>query len=245
MVELETFKRSADTFQKPERDEYHHYFNGANFLMYSLTEMAAKKAGNDELAASAHQKYEMAVGRLQAAAELEINPVYRDGKLAEVKIRVNNKRAGHNLPTSLTNIRQMWLEVTAKDSSGKVIMSSGQVDAKGKLPDGTRRFNSDGMDDNMHFAIDPWEIVSFSKHDTIPPKGYREVYYGLTSNGDSPVTLNVKLRFRQASQKVAEKLLTHVPDDMHLDVIYGIKEVPPVPIIDMIDTTVTIDAKKK
>jgi len=245
MVELETFKRSADTFQKPERDEYHHYFNGANFLMYSLTEMAAKKAGNDELAASAHQKYEMAVGRLQAAAELEINPVYRDGKLAEVKIRVNNKRAGHNLPTSLTNIRQMWLEVTAKDSSGKVIMSSGQVDAKGKLPDGTRRFNSDGMDDNMHFAIDPWEIVSFSKHDTIPPKGYREVYYGLTSNGDSPVTLNVKLRFRQASQKVAEKLLSHVPDDMHLDVIYGIKEVPPVPIIDMIDTTVTIDAKKK
>jgi len=244
MVELETFKRSADTFQKPVRDEYHHYFNGANFLMYSLTEMAAKKVGDEELAISAHQKYEMAVGRLQAAAELDIDPVYRVGKLAEVKVRVNNRRAGHNLPTSLTNIRQMWLEMTATDASGKVIMSSGQVDSKGELPEGTRRFNSDGMGENMHFAIDPWEIISFSKHDTIPPKGYREVYYGLSSDDDGPITLNVKLRFRQATQKVAEKLLSHVPDDMHLDAIYGIKEVPPVPIIDMIDTTLNINTKK-
>ncbi|MEA3467651.1 MAG: cytochrome c family protein [Thermodesulfobacteriota bacterium] len=243
MVELETFKRSADTFQKPVRDEYHHYFNGANFLMYSLTEMAAKKAGDEELASSAHQKYEMAVGRLQAAAELDITPVYRNGKLAEVKVRVNNRRAGHNLPTSLTNIRQMWLEVTATDASGKVLMSSGKVDSKGKLPEETRRFNSDGMGDDMHFAIDPWEIISFSKHDTIPPKGYREVHYGLTSDSDDPVTLNVKLRFRQASQKVAEKLLSHLPDDMHLDAIYGIKKIPAVPIINMIDTTMTINPK--
>ncbi len=240
MVELETFKRSADTFQKPVREEYHHYFNGANFLMYALTEMAAKKAGDEELAVSAHQKYEMAVGRLQAAAELDIDPIYRNGKLAEVKVRVNNRRAGHNLPTSLTNIRQMWLEVTATDAAGKIIMSSGQVDAKGKLPEGTRRFNSDGMGENMHFAIDPWEIISFSKHDTIPPKGYREVHYGLSSDSVEPVTLNVKLRFRQANQKVAEKLLSHVPDDMHLDAIYGIKEVPPVPIVDMIDKTIEL-----
>jgi len=138
----------------------------------------------------------------------------------------------------------MWLEMTATDASGKVIMSSGQVDSKGELPEGTRRFNSDGMGENMHFAIDPWEIISFSKHDTIPPKGYREVYYGLSSDDDGPITLNVKLRFRQATQKVAEKLLSHVPDDMHLDAIYGIKEVPPVPIIDMIDTTLNINTKK-
>lgn len=241
MVELETFKRSADTFTKPSRDEYRHYFNGANFLLYSLTEMAAKKAGDDELAASARQKYEMAVGRLQAAAELEVTPVYREGSLAEVKVRVINKRAGHGLPTSLTNIRQMWLEVTATDAAGKVLMSSGMVDAKGVLPEGTRLFNSDGMGDNLHFAINPWEIISFSRHDTIPPKGFREVYYGLHGEGDGPITLNVKLRFRQANQKIAEKLLSHVPDDMHLDAIYGIKEVPAVPIIDMIEKTVTIN----
>lgn len=242
MVELEIFKRSADTFQKPARDEYHHYFNGANFLLYSLAEMAAKKAGDEELADSAHQKYEMAVGRLQAAAELDIDPIYRNGKLAEIKVRVNNKRAGHKLPTSLTTVRQMWLEVTATNASGTILMSSGKIDSKRALPEETRRFNTDGMDENMHFTMAPWEIITFSKHDTIPPKGYREVYYGLSSDSSEPITLNVKLRFRQAAQKIAAKLLSHVPDDMHLDAIYGIKEVPAVPIVDMVDKTMTINS---
>lgn len=97
------------------------------------------------------------------------------------------------------------------------------------------------MGDNMHFALDPWEIVSFSRHDTIPPKGYREVYYGINASDQGPLTLTVKLRFRQATQKVAEKLLSHVPDDIHLDAIYGIKEIPAVPIIDMVKKTVTIN----
>lgn len=243
MVELDTFKQSADTFAKPESGNYHHYFNGANFLMYTLTEMAAIKAGDEELATSAQQKYQMAVGRLQAAASLEVKPVYRDGNLAEIKVRVNNLRAGHNLPTSLNNIRQMWLEVTATDASGKVIMTSGHLNDKGLLADNTRLFNTDGMGDAMHFALDPWEIVTFSRDTTIPPKGYRDVFYGLTGV-DGPIALEVKLRFRQANQKVAEKLLGHLPDDMHLEAIYGITEVPPVPVIDMATETLTIPAKR-
>ena len=244
MVELDTFKRSADTFKRPSREEYHHYFNGANFLLYHLTSLAAQKAGDEELAASAKEKFAMAVGRLQAAATVDVTPVYQQGKLAELKVRVHNRRAGHNLPTSLTNIRQMWLEVEARDQSGKVVMTSGKVDKKGKLPDNTRLFNSDGMGENLHFALDPWEIVSFSRHDTIPPKGYRDVYYGLAGTENGPYTIDVKLRFRQATQKVAEKLLSHVPDDMHLEAIYGIKEVPAVPIIDMVSTTLTVPDRK-
>ena len=238
MVELETFLKSADSFQKPEREDYRHYFNGANFLVYHLAGLAAKKAGDDELAENVQQKFDMAVGRLQAAAELEVSPIYRNGRLAELKVRVHNRRAGHNLPTSLTNVRQMWLEVTATDKQGRVVLSSGQVNSKGLLPDETRRFNSDGMGEGLHFAIDPWQVVAFSRHDTIPPKGYREVYYGLTS--DEELTVNVKLRFRQANQKVAEKLLSHVPDDMHLEAIYGITEVPAVPIVDMVDQTLVV-----
>ena len=241
MVELETFIRSADKLQRPTREEYRHYFNGANFLVYHLSGLAAKKSGDEDLAGNLQQKYEMAVARLQAAAELDVTPLYEQGKLQEIKIRIKNKRAGHNLPTSLTNIRQMWLEVTAVDATGKVVMSSGHLDAKGELPENTRIFNSDGMGDNMHFALNPWEIVSFSRHDTIPPKGYRDVYYGVTPQDTSPLTLTVKLRFRQATQKVAEKLLGHLPDDMHLDAIYGISEVPAVPIIDMVKTTITIN----
>jgi hypothetical protein len=134
MVDIDAFKRAADNFKKPDRKEYRHYFNGANYLLQYLAAGAMKKAGKPEVAENIMEKYEMAVTRLKSAADLEINPVYRDGKLAEVRVRVKNIRAGHNLPTSLTNVRQMWLEVTAKDEKGNVVYSSGTIGADGKLP---------------------------------------------------------------------------------------------------------------
>lgn len=241
MVEIDTFKQAADTFVRPQRGDYHHYFNGANFLLYHLAELAAVKAGNADLAANAHAKFEMAVARLQAAADLEVTPIYRQDKLAEIKVRVKNIRAGHNLPTSLTNIRQMWLEVTARDSSGAVLMSSGSMDSQGKLSQDIRMFNSEGQHEGLHFAIDPWEIESFTRHDTIPPKGYKDVFYGLAAPKGMPITIEVKLRYRQADQKVAEKLLGLVPEDIHLEAIYGIKEVPVLPVVDMVSKSMTIN----
>lgn len=241
MVEIDTFKRSADKMTRPERDEYRHYFNGANFLLYHLTELAAKKAGDEELAANANNKFQMAVARLQSAADLEVSPIYRNNRLAEIRVRIKNIRAGHNLPTSLTNVRQMWLEVTAKDQNGKTIMTTGSLDSKGKLPADIRLFNSDGQDHDLKFAIDPWLVESFSRHDTIPPKGYRDVHYGLDTDKGNPVAVEVKLRYRQADQKVAEKLLASVPDDIHLDAIYGITNVPVLPVIDMVHKTIIIN----
>ncbi len=245
MVDIDTFLRTADEFRKPQRQEYQHYFNGANYLLYYLTSAAAEKAGNQELAANVMQKYEMAIKRLQAAADLEISPIYRDGDLAEIKVRVKNIRAGHNLPTSLTNIRQMWLEITATDDKGNVIMSSGAIDAAGQLPENARVFNSDGMGKDFHFAVDPWVITAFSRHDTIPPKGYKDVYYGLTSAPETDkVHIEAKLRFRQADQKIAEKLLSHVPEDMDLQAIYGLTEVPPLPVVDMVTKKANLNPRQ-
>jgi hypothetical protein len=241
MVETATFIRSADEYWKPARHEYRHYFNGANYLLYSLATAAANKKGDQELAANLHKKYTMAVARLQAAADLEVSPVYRHGKLAEIKVRVKNIRAGHNLPTSLTNVRQMWLEIKAMDENGKVLFTSGTFDENGRLPENTRLFNSDGMDDNFHFALDPWAVTAFSRHETIPPKGYKDVYYGLTVPDDIPVlTVKVKLRYRQADQKVAAAILANVPKDMDLEQIYGWTKVPAMPVVDMAVREVTI-----
>lgn len=235
MVEIDTFLRTADKFTKPQRGEYHHYFNGANYLLYYLARAAATKGGDQEMADIQGKKYEMAVARLKSAADLEIAPVYTGGRLSEVRVRVKNMRAGHNLPTSLTNVRQMWLEVTAKDEKGKVLMTSGYLTPKGELPENTRNFNSDGAGDNFHFAIDPWIITSFSRHDTIPPRGYRDAYYGMpTPLKAERVTLEAKLRYRQAPQGVAEALLAAVPKDIDLQAIYGIKEVPQLPVVNMV-----------
>jgi len=244
MVDLDTFKRTANEFRKPQRGEYLHFFNGANYLLYHLAAGAAEKAGDHEKARIIKRKYEMAVKRLQSAAGLEVAPLYRDGALSEIRIRVKNERAGHNLPTSLTNVRQMWLEVTAKDTAGRVLMTSGAIYEKGLLQDNTRVFNSDGMGKDFHFAIDPWVVIAFSRHDTIPPKGYRDVYYGITvQQGVEAVIIEAKLRYRQADQSVAEALLGAVPKDMDLAALYGLKEVPSLPIVDMVSEQRTFSVK--
>ncbi len=235
MVATETFVKVADTMQKPERKDYRHYFNGANYLLYYLGSQASLKAGDKQQAERLMAQYDMAVKRLQKAAELEIEPVYRKGALAEVRVRVKNMRAGHNLPTSLTNIRQMWLEVIARDDKGEVVLSTGAVGVDGTLGEDARLFNSDGMGADMHFAVDPWVITAFSRHETIPPKGYRDVHYGISApKGSSRITIEARLRYRQADQKIAEALLKAVPKDIDLARDYGLEKVPTLPVVDMV-----------
>jgi hypothetical protein len=235
MVGHDTFVKAADSMTKPQRKEYRHYFNGANYLLYFLAAEAAKKSGDKEQAKRLLNQYEMAVKRLQKAAELEITPDYRSGRLTEVKVRVKNIRAGHNLPTSLTNVRQMWLEVRATDEKGKVVIASGSLNKDGSLPSNVRKFNSDGMGSDMHFAIDPWVVTAFSSYETIPPKGYKDAWFGVqVPKGGKQVTIEVKLRYRQADQQVAEKLLKAVPDDINLARDYGVTQIPVLPVVDMV-----------
>lgn len=235
MVDSKTFIEVADTFRKPAREEYRHYFNGANYLLSYLGASAAKIAGDQKLAKNLMLQYEMAIERLKSAADIELTPIYRGGDLAEIRVRVKNLRAGHNLPTSLTNVRQMWLELVAKDEAGKVILSTGAVTADGTLPEDARIFNSDGMGKDFHFAVHPWVVTSFSRHDTIPAKGYKDVHYGVTApQGGKSLALEVRLRYRQADQKIAEALLAAVPKDIDLKASYGLEKIPQLPIVDMV-----------
>ncbi|CAK8719788.1 Truncated hemoglobin YjbI [Candidatus Electrothrix laxa] len=244
MVDIETFKRSADDFIKPKRSEYHHYFNGANFLMYFLGELKAKKEGDEKLAANLRNKYQMAVERLQAAAEIEIDPMYNEkGDLYKIRVRVHNRRAGHSLPTSLTAVREMWLEVKITDENGKELIKSGYLDENGELDGNTHIFNSEGMDMHQTFQVDPWKVVSFAKNNLIPAKGYSDIVYTILYPPGKGHKLDVhaKLRFRQAGQALAEKLLTNLPDGVDLTEWYGLTEIPAVPVVDMTEQNVTIE----
>jgi hypothetical protein len=245
MVDTETFLRTADTFKKPLRSEYHHFFSGANYLLLHLAEAAAKKAGDEKLAAGIHRKYDMAVAKLKAAADLELFPVYRNGLLAEVKVRVKNVRAGHNLPTSLTNIREMWLEVSAKDAGGNLVLSNGGLDGSGTLLSDSRVFNSTGMGKDFHFEIHPWIVTAFSRHETIPPRGYKDVYFGVSQpKQQGSVTIEARLQYRQADQKIAGKLLHAVPQDIDIEKIYGLKEVPALPVVEMAMKKATFNSRQ-
>ncbi len=245
MVDTAAFLKSADSFKKPERSEYRHYFSGVNYLLTYLSAQAATIAGDKEQAARAMKQYDMAVKRLQSAAGVEIIPIYRAGQLQELKVKVSNLRAGHNLPTSLSNIRQMWLEITARDQNGTAVMSSGTMGKDGALTPETRIFNSDGMGSDFHFSAHPWEITAFSRHETIPPRGFKEVYYGVAvPKGVTVLTVDARLRYRSADQKIAEALLAAVPEDIDLVKEYGLTSVPPLPVVDMVSTQLKVPLRK-
>jgi cytochrome c554/c'-like protein len=245
MVDIATFRRTADSFTRPRREEYRHYFNGPNFLLYSVEEAAARKAGDQDLATSLRKQYEMAIERLRSSADLEIAPVYQARRLAEVKVRVRNIRAGHNLPTHLTNIRQMWLEVTALDKKGKVLMVSGHIDEQGKLGPETRMFGSEGQDAQRQPAVDPWAVRSLARIDSIPSQGFRDVYYGIpASDGEGAITFEVRLRYRQASQELAKDILAALPADIDLEAVYGIKEIPNLPVVDMVGKKAVFESRR-
>ena len=140
----------------------------------------------------------------------------------------------------------MWLEITAKDDKGRILMSSGTIDPKGHLPDETRMFNSEGMGKDFHFAVDPWAVTAFTRHDTIPPRGYKDAWFGVSApKRPGTVTVEAKLRYRQADQKIARKVLREVPEDISLENVYGVSSMTALPVVDMVVKKASFKSREK
>ncbi len=207
MVPVEVAVQTAKTLKKPtklpgkpcitgpNRDFVHsHDFVGGNAVIPAL--MGSKKHSD------------MAIKRLQNAAELAVN--FKKGKdaLAELEVKVINETAGHNLPTSLTEVREMWLEVVIKDKKGNIVYEAGRLDKEGNIPDGTEIFNAYSVDAEGRHTIKPWEIARFEYNNTIPPKGYKKVKYNfIIPKNQKELDIQVKLNYRSYPQKVANLLL--------------------------------------
>ncbi|MEI6128424.1 MAG: multiheme c-type cytochrome, partial [Pseudomonadota bacterium] len=144
----------------PKRDNmFTHEFVGANFTVPAL--LGDKKHA------------ELAERRLKSAAELEISSPqsFTSGANASIAVKVTNVAAGHNLPTSLTEVRQMWLDIKVTDAAGKELFRSGALDAQGNLSEDAKIFNAHAVDKNGQYTVKPWEMVRFESNKTIPPKG--------------------------------------------------------------------------
>ena len=194
----------------PRRDNmFTHEFVGANFTVTALL-------GHPEHAGIAEK-------RLKSAAELAVQapPAAGPGEPVTVSVTIKNIAAGHNLPTSLTEVRQMWLDVTATDAAGKELFRSGELDDRGNIPKGTLIYNASAVDKDGHHTVKPWEIVRFEYNRTIPPKGsaVEKFTFSVPPGTAGPVTVLAVLRYRSYPQKVANLLLG--------------KDAPVLPVVDM------------
>lgn len=104
----------------PDRDHVaDHFFVGPNIVF-------ADEPGAEELR-------ELSLALLRKAASLEITgATLADGRLV-VNIDVTNKGAGHSIPSGITELRQVWLEVIVTGPDGNTVMHAGALDDAGEI----------------------------------------------------------------------------------------------------------------
>jgi hypothetical protein len=169
---------------------YTHYFTGSNTLIPG-------QFGFKE-------QITMAEERLKNAATVSIGDALKGGKL---QVTVTNSGAGHSLPTGLSHVRQMWLEVTVSDRNGSVLYHSGGLDVKGRLESGALLYNTvfgDGKGKPVMNVARAREILKDKRIE--PLKSSRELFQ-LPLIKDQQVTVDVKLWYRLVSQELADAVL--------------------------------------
>ena len=132
---------------------------------------------------------------LQAAAEvaLDLPAVVAPGAGQDALVTVTNVGAGHYLPTGLTEVRQMWLEVTAQEGDGEP-----EVIAE-------RRFVTILQDDAGNAPVELWEATSIKSDDRIPPQeSVTETVAVEVPAEDSALTIKAELKYQSLPDEFAE-----------------------------------------
>jgi hypothetical protein len=182
----------------PERPHlWTHYFVGANAIVTKLL-------GSDMHA-------QMAIERLRNAADLELikNDVYKKNSLSHIQVKVINSGAGHYLPTGITQVRQMWLDVSITDASGKSLLRSGGLDKAGNIDKNAVKYYTQLGNEKGQPVLNVALADRILYDYRIPPKGYVIEKYTFYMPDDviSPIKVDISLKYRSASQGLAETLL--------------------------------------
>ncbi len=155
---------------------------------------------------------------LASAGEIELSAgdAVSAGALLNVNATVRNLIDAHNLPTGATFNRQVWIALTATDAAGTVLFETGHLDANGDL----RTWGSDEPDSDAHLTTFqsgftdadgnrtpfPWRAVE-NVSNSIAPLTERSTTFPIpTAGAVGPITIDAKLRFRQAPPFVARAL---------------------------------------
>ena len=124
-----------DIVNKPEK--YSHNFWGGNHVLQdtSLKETLLFLRGGVLPGVTVKEYFKLIDKQkpitenfLRAAAKVEILSQDIKNNTLEVKVKVSNVGAGHNLPTGVVDQKHMWLELKITDLKGNVIYDNGKTD---------------------------------------------------------------------------------------------------------------------
>ncbi|MBF0573278.1 MAG: cytochrome c554 family protein [Desulfamplus sp.] len=146
-----------------ERDHiFTHYFVGGNMTIPAQSKEISKMA-EERLKHSVDIKIDSQVEVKQQHKADGKNIKSQNSEENRIIIRITNNGAGHEIPTGVSNIRQVWLKVIVKDSKGDVIYKTGVLDEKGYLPPNTIIYSTifgDGKGNRVDNLAKAREIIS-------------------------------------------------------------------------------------
>ncbi len=121
-------------------------------------------------------------------------------------VTIYNRKAGHHLPTGVSDLRQMWLEIIAYDNSNNPVFTSGIIDKAGYLPENTVRFHQVLGDSNGNPLTrhDIWRVAQVLEDNRIPANGEYNITYTLPESAE---TVTVRLLWRDAPAEFVQRVL--------------------------------------
>ena len=130
LAETRAAEHAAIPFEQdqdaPTRKVHDHSFVGADYPLDDRTAREALRPAREALLARA------------ASLAVVTDSLKSAGNSLSFSIEIGNIGTGHNLPGGFAFVRQMWLEVSVLDASGRVIASSGNLSsASDDLCDGS------------------------------------------------------------------------------------------------------------
>lgn len=142
---------------------------------------------------------------LKSAARLSVALGAPAGGAVPVSVRVTNVGAGHYLPTGVTELRQMWVELSVRDRDGVVRYTNGALDTFNEVPKDARVFHMTVADEKG----EPTEYVWFARKvlsdDRIAPKGSKTVRFRVPlAGGRRPARVTARLLYRSMPQHIAD-----------------------------------------
>jgi hypothetical protein len=154
---------------------------------------------------------EMAQERLRSAASLELGvPAdVRAGETLDIEVTVRNIAAGHSLPTSLVELRRVWVDLLVLDESGSEIYHSGWKDSAADVGEDVMRFGALGGDATGQPTYKPWEVTHFLWKRVIPAKSAAVDVFRVRvpSDAGGRLTIEARLLYRSAPEFVARAIM--------------------------------------
>ena len=180
----------------PRTNVYAHIFAGANV--------------NTNASGIGLYQAAQARARLQSAAtlSLELPATVPSGRAVGITVKVSNVGAGHSIPTSITELREVWLDVSVTDGGGREIFRSGTLDKNGALDDSAVVYRSILLDEKGEVTYLPWRAVSLQSEHLIKAGSTETEPYTipLPRRIKGPLQVVAVLRYRSAPQNVMDEL---------------------------------------